>query len=145
VVGDPSPANPPVLDPRSHDPIAAPGVPGSQEVKAGPISATGKTIVIGETMDAVKKAVQELREQGIDAKWYQAWGKNFPKGRLMTPAEMEAALERNARWIESKIKEGVQIYDIGIDPKKATRSPFYQREKEVLQKHNYPVKPMARG
>ena len=93
-----------------------------------------KAIVIGEGMADVKKVAREL-----DAKWYQAWGKNFPKDRLMTTAELEAAKARNARWIEEKIKEGYEIYDLGIDANRATRSPFYE-----LEKRKYPVTPVAR-
>ena len=34
-----------------------------------------KTIVIGESMSRVKHATKKLQESGVDAKWYQAWGK----------------------------------------------------------------------
>lgn len=73
------------------------------------------------------------------AKWYQAWSKNFPDYRLMTPNELKMAINRNYRWIRSKIKQGYKIYDIGIDPTKATRSPFYEVEKNTIDKLKYPT------
>jgi hypothetical protein len=101
-------------------------------------------IIIGENMGAVKKAAQALRAKGINAKWYQAWKKNIPGDRLMTPSELNAAKARNARWIEGKITEGYEIYDIGIDASRATRSPFYELEQSILQNYGYPTIPLPR-
>ncbi|WP_340077910.1 RHS repeat-associated core domain-containing protein, partial [Leptobacterium sp. I13] len=102
-----------------------------------------KAIVIGEGMSAVRSSAKGLQAQGVNAKWYQAWSKNFPKNRPMTAAELEAAIARNTRWIHSKIKDGYKIYDIG--PKaKAIRSPFYQAEKDVISRLNYPVQKLPR-
>lgn len=100
-----------------------------------------KAIVVGETMPDIKTVAKQLQSEGINAKWYQAWGKNFPSERRMTEEELNAALARNQRWIDSKIKQGYTIYDIGIDPKKleSQRSPFYKLEQERLQKYNYPT------
>jgi RHS repeat-associated protein len=98
-----------------------------------------KVIVVGEGMDRVKKAVRDLRKKGVDARWYQAWGKNFPAGRPMTPAEMNAALRRNKRWLKSKIKQGYGVFDIGVDPGRSNRSPFYAMEKQVLSDASYPT------
>ncbi|MGY4537394.1 RHS repeat-associated protein [Mucilaginibacter sp. UYNi724] len=92
------------------------------------IRQTEKSIVIGEGMSRVKTAAKSL-----DAKWYQAWSKNFPN-RAMTEIEMSAAKARNARWLKSKIKQGYKVYDIGIDATRTARSPFYQIEKEIVQK-----------
>ncbi|MEP7321563.1 MAG: DUF6531 domain-containing protein, partial [Saprospiraceae bacterium] len=78
---------------------------------------TAKRIVIGEGMVRVKAAAKLN-----NAKWYQAWGKNFPKGRDMTPNELKAALKRNERWIKKKIEDGYEIIDIGLDPTRANRS-----------------------
>lgn len=50
----------------------------------------------------------------------------------MTPSQLDAALARNARWLRTKIKEGYTIMDIGIDPSRKSRSPFYQVEQQVL-------------
>ena len=47
-------------------------------------------------------------------------GKKFPK-----------------KW--RKIDGNYQIVDIGIDIKKENRSPFYAKEKELINKSNYPI------
>ena len=107
-----------------------------------PNPAARKSFVIGEGMDEIKYVAKELQAQGIDAKWYQAWSKNFPSGRPMTKIELDAALKRNARVLKSKIDEGYDIYDIGIDPTRSTRSPFYQLEKQILEDATYPTIPL---
>jgi hypothetical protein len=98
-----------------------------------------KALVIGEGMDAVKTAARSLRKEGVNAKWYQAWSKKFPKDRMMTRTELDAALKTNERWIKSKIKEGYDIYDIGIDASRRKRSLFYQLEKNIIKEMNHPV------
>ena len=87
-----------------------------------------KTIVIGEGMDRVKTIGRQ-----IGARWYQAWGKNFP---INGADGLEKALLRNRRWIESKIKKGYTIIDAG--PVNGN-SPFYKLEKEILKIHKYPT------
>ena len=111
--------------------FAAKGV--SREI----VAKEGKSIVLGEGMGAVRTTAKTLQSQGINAKWYQAWSKNFPANRLMTPTEMNAALTRNSRWLNTKINQGYKIYDIGIDATRATRSPFYQLERSILQQRGY--------
>ena len=96
-----------------------------------------KAIVIGEGMGTVKATAKTLQSQGINAKWYQAWSKNFPINRRMTPAKLSAAKARNARWLNTKINQGYKIYDIGIDAARPARSPFYQLEKTILQQRGY--------
>ena len=114
---------------------------GATAVAESASSTGGKAVVIGEGMGRVKDAAKALQAEGVDAKWYQAWGKNFPKDRLMTPAELNSALARNQRWITSKIKQGYQVFDIGKDVSKANRSPFYALEKQVLNTLQHPVTP----
>jgi len=91
-----------------------------------------KSIVIGEGMGRV---ISAARLNG--SKWYQAWGKNFP---AKTPDELANALRRNERWLRSKMKQGYEIIDIGLDPNRAKRSIFYQKELEILRLHKYPTK-----
>jgi len=52
----------------------------------------------------------------------------------MTPAELDAALARNERWLMSKIKNGAVIYDIGPEPGRTNPSVFYALEKSTLAK-----------
>ena len=98
-----------------------------------------KSVVIGEGMHRVKGTARQLQTEGVNAKWYQAWNKNFPKNRQMTSDELNSALARNQRWIDGKIKQGYDIYDIGTDPLRATRSPFYALEKSRINRYNYPT------
>jgi hypothetical protein len=110
------------------------GTPGKSGTALASRSATGrKAVVLGEGMGPVRDAAKGLQSHGINAKWYQAWGKNFPKNRPMTGAELEAALTRNARWIRSKIKDGYDLYDIGADPTRSVRSPFYELEQRIIR------------
>lgn len=97
-------------------------------------AATEKAIVIGEGMYRIKPVCREL-----NAKWYQAWSKNFPTDRLMTELELNAAKARNARWLKTKIKQGYKIYDIGIDSKRTLRSPFYELEQNIIEQTGYTV------
>ena len=96
-----------------------------------------KTIVIGENMTRVKKATKMLQQEGIDAKWYQAWKNNFPqKGVKMTQDQLTEALFRNKRWLQSKIDEGYQIIDIGKDINRMERSPFFNLEQNIIENAN---------
>jgi hypothetical protein len=113
---------------------------GSLKLPRGPkpsvdpkITAGRKAVVLGEGMAYVKDAARRLQSQGVKAKWYQAWGKNFPKNRPMTRAELDAALARNEAWIRSKIKEGYVLFDIGVDPTRSVRSPFYDLEQRIIK------------
>ncbi len=115
-------------------PIAGDAV---KTVKIG--RAASKVVVIGEGMGDIKTAAKQLQAEGINAKWYQAWSKNFPNNRPMTPDELNVALTRNQRWIDSKIKQGYDIYDIGTDPLRTTRSPFYELEQSRINKYGYPT------
>jgi hypothetical protein len=72
-------------------------------------------------MDRVKGAAGELRNHGVNAKWYQAW--------KMNPFDAELSLTRNTRWIETKKAQGYHIVDIGPDVSRADPyGPFYGME-----------------
>ncbi len=105
-------------------------------VSGGNAAQTGgkKAIVIGEDMTRIKIATKELQAQGIDAKWYQAWGKYFKADNF----DLGKSLSRNQAWIESKIQQGYNIYDIG--PKGNTiTSPFYKLEIDTINNLKYPT------
>lgn len=57
----------------------------------------------------------------------------------MSNNQFEESLKRNERWLKGKIDGNYQIVDIGIDIKKENRSPFYAKEKELINKSNYPI------
>lgn len=124
--------------------IAPQGGAGALGLLGGPVTAPQKVIVIGEGMTTVQGTARGLQARGINAKWYQAWSKNYPKNRPMTSAEISAAMARNKRWIHSKIREGYKVYDIGIDASRARRSIFYQVERDAIQRFNYPVTKLPR-
>ncbi|AKH77529.1 hypothetical protein LEP1GSC034_0020 [Leptospira interrogans str. 2003000735] len=62
----------------------------------------------------------------------------------MTPKEMGTALGRNEKWLNSKMKEGYKIYDIGHDPIREIPSPFYAREKSMIQQKGYSTIELSR-
>ena len=37
------------------------------------------------------------------------------------------------------MREGKEIIDIGTDPTRAVRSPWYQLEKQLIERRGYPV------
>ncbi len=101
----------------------------------GGAAKTGRrAIVIGEGMEDVRRIGRNL-----DVRWYQAWKKNFPQGKLMTDDELLEALLRNQRWIKQKVRQGYEIYDIGPRVSGQIKSPFYRLEKEFLDSIDYPV------
>jgi RHS repeat-associated protein len=104
----------------------------------GSVKAVGSVVVIGEGMSRIKDAVRMLRSEGVNAKWYQAWGKNFSPENF----NLARSITRNERWLLSKIDQGYKIYDIGLDSSRTVRSPFYQSEKRLLEKYNYPITPI---
>ncbi len=83
-----------------------------------------KPIVIGENMkDRVIPAAKEL---GADV--YE------PRSKIK-----ESWLKNNVLWLKQKMKEGREIIDIGPDPKRPVRSPFYEAEKQLIEKSKYPT------
>jgi hypothetical protein len=113
-------------------------------VVASLTAASRKAVMLGEGMEAVKTAARQMKTLGINVKWYQAWGRNFPAGRAMTSLELAAALARNEKWIRSKIAQGYKLYDIGIDPTRATRSPFYRLEQRIINELGASTTPVPR-
>jgi hypothetical protein len=86
-------------------------------------------VVIGEGTADVRKAARQN-----DAKWYQAWSKFFDDESF----DLGESLARQDRWIRSKIRQGYEILDIGIDPLRQERSPFYQLELRIIDALKYP-------
>jgi len=92
-----------------------------------------KAVVIGEGMEDIIATARELRKFDINAKWYQAWSKYFERSNF----NLAESKRRNLRWIKTKTKLGYKIYDIGIDPNRVRRSPFYPVEKNYLEEIKY--------
>jgi hypothetical protein len=81
-----------------------------------------KPIVIGENMK--DRVIPYAKEIGGD--WY--------KPRSNRPDKW---LTNNERWLKAKMAEGREIIDIGIDPLRTTRSPYYEAEKKLIFNNNY--------
>jgi hypothetical protein len=94
-------------------------------------NACEKVVVVGESMTRVRAAVASLLANGQPARWYQAWSKVWPN-RTLTQVDLDSNLARNVSWIRSKIDQGYQIYDIGIDPSRVVRSQLYLAELDEL-------------
>jgi hypothetical protein len=90
-----------------------------------------KRIVIGENMKRIKMAAKQ-----VGAKWYQGW--------KIDPWNPTIAMKRNRAWIIKKMKDGYEIVDIGIDPTRAFRSPFYAMEKQLIAQYLYPITPYGK-
>jgi RHS repeat-associated protein len=82
-------------------------------------------IVIGENM---KDRVIPIAEE-LGADYYK------PRSQIV-----DNWLKNNMRWLNEKMKEGREIIDIGPDPNRPTRSPYYEAEKRLIEKANYPLK-----
>lgn len=82
-----------------------------------------EAVVIGQSMKRVKAAVRDLRARGVNAKWYQSWGKNWGSG-----FDLDRNLRNNKRWVGRVKKGNVDVYDIGIDPNADGSSVFYSGE-----------------
>ena len=58
----------------------------------------------------------------------------------MSPTDFNKAIERNKKWLNSKLDDGYDVFDIGIDKARTNgRSPFYEAEQQILKERNYPV------
>jgi len=115
-----------LLEPDDLSPVA---LPLDDIVRHGDdIADIGKKapVVIGETMKRVRDAADE-----VGGKWYQAW--------KIDPWDFDLAMKRNERWIHDIIKEGREIIDIGLDPTRITRSPFYEMEKRIIDELKYRI------
>ena len=100
-------------------------VPFATGLGAGYKASKGvKPIVIGENMR--DRVIPYAKEIGAD--WY--------KPRSNNP---ERWLGNNERWLQTKMAEGREIIDIGIDPLRTTRSPYYEVEKNLIQSNNYHI------
>ena len=86
-------------------------------------SAKRKAVVIGENMK--DRVIPTAKNRG--AEYYK------PRKTKSDP------LKKNERWIDEKMREGRKVIDIGPDPKRSKRSPFYKAEKRRIERRKYPV------
>jgi hypothetical protein len=88
-------------------------VSSSGSVPGLPLGTGAPAVIVGESMDDLKTVAKQLQSEGYDVKWYQTWGKNWPKGRRLTPMEIEMNLARDEAWMTSKVEDG---YIVSSDP-----------------------------
>jgi uncharacterized protein RhaS with RHS repeats len=104
-------------------PIRLGGKVAAEAFERGTSVVTKKPVVIGENMkDSV---IPAAKKRGAD--YYK------PRKTKGDP------LKKNERWIDDKMREGRKIIDIGPDPRRSKRSPFYEAEKRRIERRNYPV------
>ena len=101
-------------------PFGAAGTLGNKLLKG---LVTKKPVVIGENMK--NRVIPVAQKKGAD--YYK------PRNTKGDP------LKKNERWIDDKMRQGREIIDIGPDPRRSKRSPFYEAEKHRIEKRNYPV------
>jgi len=100
-------------------------LPGPDLGKVWRIGRRLPPIVIGENMK--DRVIPYARE--IGATWY--------KPRPGVPPDRW--LKNNERAVKRWMREGREIIDIGIDPRRSRRSPYYEMEKRVLEEAGYPI------
>ena len=92
-------------------------------------------IVIGEGQKAVDETTRVLKAQGHNVESMMVPKNQWKGGRLydgMPQAEFDKSVEWNKQWLADKIDQGYKIVDIGEDPTRVKRSPFYKAEQEAI-------------
>lgn len=85
-------------------------------------------------MGRVNPVADELRQAGFDVKTYN------PQNFRSSPGSLNILdVEANRSWIRYWTQEkGATVIDIGIDPSRTVRSPFYGVEnRSIYQNWNY--------
>ncbi len=92
-----------------------------------------KTIVIGETMERVKKYASEIgAETYKEFKYYEKTKAMFGK-KL---ADFIGGVD-NALWLIGKMVQKYKIVDLGLDMKRLERSPYYLMESVLAYLYKY--------
>ncbi|MBP6660195.1 MAG: hypothetical protein KA174_05905 [Chitinophagales bacterium] len=84
-------------------------------------------IVIGERMQRVNKAADELRKQGYNVKTYSPRNFRSTPGKL-SPKDINA----NREWLRYWTNKGAKVFDIGPEKGNPVRSPFYGVENRSI-------------
>ena len=110
------------------------GVKTGIESITGSIDKDKPVVVIGQTMDRVNPVAEELGQAGFDVKTYN------PQNFRSSPGNLNRLdVEANRSWIRYWTQEKrATIIDIGRDPSKTARSPFYGVEnRSIYRNWNY--------
>ena len=101
----------------------------------GQIAKDKPVVVMGESMGRVNPVAKQLKQAGFNVKTYN------PQNFRSSPGNLNRLdVEANRSWIRYWTKDkGATVIDIGIDPSRTARSPFYGVEnRSVYQNWNYP-------
>jgi hypothetical protein len=93
-------------------------------------SAESAPVVIGETMARVEQAAAKIPGSKIlnDMPDFKAMGMNADQ-------VTSSMMQYNRKWILEQMRSGRPIFDIGLDPNRATRSIFYEMEQNMLKNY----------
>jgi hypothetical protein len=83
-----------------------------------------KKIVIGENMS---ERVIPFAER-IGADYYKPRATN-----------KDNFIRNNKKWIQTQMRQGKEIVDLGVDPQRSVRSPYYEMEVGAIKKRSYPT------
>lgn len=92
-------------------------------------------VVIGESMGRINPVAEQLKQAGFNVKTYK------PQNFRSSPGNLNRLdLEANRSWIRYwTIEKDATVIDMGIDPSRTARSPFYGVEnRSIYQNWNYP-------
>lgn len=65
----------------------------------------------------------------------ETWGADHYKPRKTSGDP----LKKNKRYIDNVMSDSREVIDIGPDPRRSKRSPFYEAEKRRIEQRHYPV------
>jgi hypothetical protein len=83
--------------------------------------AAGETVVLGETMRRVEPVAERMGAATFNPAW----------------TSFRDVMVKNIKWLQSQISRGAQIFDIGTDPTRPSRSVFFRAETKLLEKSGY--------
>jgi hypothetical protein len=89
---------------------------------AGAATATTTgSILLGESMNRVQPAANKLGALTFRMDW----------------TDEADVMAKNMAWLQQQIASGTRIFDIGLDPGRLGRGPFYAAEAKMMQAAGY--------
>jgi RHS repeat-associated protein len=85
-------------------------------------SGPGK-VIVGETMSRVREAALKYGAETFET----------------TASGAKEIWRQNSTWLRGAMREGKEIIDIGKNPLRNARSPFYRAEQEIIERRGYPT------
>ena len=70
----------------------------------------------------------------------RAFAQKADAGTFETDANtVKQMWKENSTWLRKALRDGKEVIDIGEQPGRAVRSPFYKAEKAIIERRGYPV------